>query len=197
MEIQPQICQNMTTLVPTITNTDYFLTLIKTFPEGSEDLILSVITSLMGNKDVSLQVAETTKQSYVDRKLDVRFLIIIIHTLKKDEVIEQLPILIKSLDTKNPVQTELVKNVFLKLVDVTTENDEESCIMTPSELLITIHNFDEGAVPVSKQIEAITVCFRNPLVFKQEVFAVVLQQLIDQVRLPVLILRTMIQSVTS
>lgn len=195
--IQLQICENISRKLPEMNTTlEYCLKLIKSFPENSEELILSVIRSLMENKDIAAKIAGATKASYLERNLDVRFLVIIIHTFSKEEVIQQLPVLIKALDHKNePSRTELVRDVFLKLVDVTLESDEEAGILTPSELLIIIHNFDETVVPVKKQIEAIEICFQNPAVFKQEVFAAVLQQLIDQARLPVLLLLSMIKTV--
>jgi symplekin len=193
--VKPHICTHIKHWLPAISASPAALIdLIRTFPDGSEDLILSVIHSLLENGELSETVMEATKESYMARQLDVRFLMLIIQTLEKTQILQQLPTLVKSLDGSD-IQRDLVRDVFLKLVDINRGDEDDESVITPSEVLITIHNFDENVVPLGKSIQAIAVCFGVPSVFKQEVFAVVLQQLVDQPRLPVLLLRTMIQSV--
>lgn len=127
----------------------------------------------------------------MERQLDVRFLVLIIQTLEKNDIMMQLPTLIRSLDGSDS-QSKLVKTVFLKLVEARDEG--EGALIAPSELIIRIHNL-EDQIGLQNVMLATNICFEAPEVFKQEVFAVVLQQLLDQVKLPTLLMRTMIQSV--
>ncbi|KAJ3156680.1 hypothetical protein HDU86_003904 [Geranomyces michiganensis] len=114
------------------------------------------------------------------------------------------------------VQRKLVRDAFARLVDspsaknaaaasgAVTSSVPTSAVkrtqggagspLAPSELLVTLHHMEE-VVGLKRAVEAINVCFSMQEVFKQEVLAVVLQQLVDQPKLPTLFMRTVIQSV--
>lgn len=57
--------------------------LVSTFPAGSEDLALVLISVLLTKEEISAEVIEKTRISIVDRDLDVRFLNLIITSLDK------------------------------------------------------------------------------------------------------------------
>ncbi|KAF9571652.1 hypothetical protein EC968_000320 [Mortierella alpina] len=68
-------------------------------------------------------------------------------------------------------------------------------ILSPSELLIELHAM-EDAVGWKSACEAMDICFNHPEIYKSEIIAVVLQQLLDQTTLPSLFMRTVIQAIT-
>ncbi|KAF9352007.1 hypothetical protein BGX26_010092 [Mortierella sp. AD094] len=68
-------------------------------------------------------------------------------------------------------------------------------IMSPSELLIELHAL-EDTVGWKAACEAMDICFNHPEIYKSEIIAVVLQQLLDQPAIPSLFMRTVIQAIT-
>ncbi|KAF9289988.1 hypothetical protein BGZ68_008189 [Mortierella alpina] len=68
-------------------------------------------------------------------------------------------------------------------------------ILSPSELLIELHTM-EDTVGWKSACEAMDICFNHPEIYKSEIIAVVLQQLLDQTTLPSLFMRTVIQAIT-
>ncbi|KAF9942183.1 hypothetical protein BGZ67_002820 [Mortierella alpina] len=68
-------------------------------------------------------------------------------------------------------------------------------ILSPSELLIELHTM-EDTVGWKSACEAMDICFNHPEIYKSEIVAVVLQQLLDQATLPSLFMRTVIQAIT-
>ncbi|CAO3566876.1 unnamed protein product [Mortierella alpina] len=68
-------------------------------------------------------------------------------------------------------------------------------ILSPSELLIELHSM-EDTVGWKSACEAMDICFHHPEIYKSEIIAVVLQQLLDQATLPSLFMRTVIQAIT-
>ncbi|KAF9114409.1 hypothetical protein BGX27_010880 [Mortierella sp. AM989] len=68
-------------------------------------------------------------------------------------------------------------------------------IMSPSELLIELHAL-EDTVGWKAACEAMDICFNHPEIYKSEIIAVVLQQLLDQPTIPSLFMRTVIQAIT-
>ncbi|KAJ7996698.1 hypothetical protein DPEC_G00239720 [Dallia pectoralis] len=106
------------------------------------------------------------------------------------EVIQALPKLIKL----NPV---VVKEVFNRLLG--TQHSEGSSSMsplTPGELLVALHNVDSTKCDMKSIIKATNLCFGERNVFTSEVLAVVMQQLMEHSPLPILLMRTVIQSLT-
>ncbi|KAF9426076.1 hypothetical protein BGZ94_006967 [Podila epigama] len=68
-------------------------------------------------------------------------------------------------------------------------------ILSPSELLIELHLM-EDTVGWKAACEAMDICFNHPEIYKSEIIAVVLQQLLDQPTIPSLFMRTVIQAIT-
>ncbi|KAG0203738.1 hypothetical protein BGX28_004086 [Mortierella sp. GBA30] len=68
-------------------------------------------------------------------------------------------------------------------------------MLSPSELLIELHAM-EDAVGWKSACEAMDICFNHPEIYKSEIIAVVLQQLLDQANVPSLFMRTVIQAIT-
>lgn len=145
---------------------------------------------LTENAPPSPELVRRVRELYMRNSSDVRFLIPVLHGLHKQEVIAALPKFIRLSPT-------LVKSVFDRLL-VSYKGDQGHSIspVTPSELLIALHNIDckndEGLMKAV--IKATNLCFQEKAVYTQEVLAVVLQQLLEQTPIPMLFMRTVLQS---
>lgn len=89
----------------------------------------------------------------------------------------------------NPV---VVKEVFNRLLGLHGES-----AITPTELLVSLHLIDPAKVDIKTQMKATSMCLQEKQAFTQEVLAVVLQQLMDHTPLPTLLMRTVIQTLSS
>jgi len=126
----------------------------------------------------------TTVRNLYKRIPDARVLVPILTGLDKEEIISYLPKLVV-------LPPRLVQTFILRLI-----KDAPNPI-TPEQLLIALHQLDttkDNHVPLKKAIDAIQICLEKREVYKQEVLAVVLQQLSDITPIPSLFVRTVIQA---
>ncbi|XP_051538345.1 symplekin-like isoform X1 [Myxocyprinus asiaticus] len=171
-------------------NSPDLLLLVENCPKGAETLVTRCLHILTDKVPPSPELVERVRDLYHKRVPDVRFLIPVINGLEKTEVIQALPKLIKL----NPI---VVKEVFNRLLG--TQHSEGSSSMsplTPGELLIALHNIDSSKCDMKSIIKATNLCFGEKNVYTSEVLAVVMQQLMEQTPLPILLMRTVIQSLT-
>ncbi|KAJ3304803.1 hypothetical protein HDV03_002345 [Kappamyces sp. JEL0829] len=175
--------------------TDSIIELVASFPAGSEDLALVLIKTLLKKEDVMQDVIEKTRVTFIDRNLDVRFLLLIITYLDKDNVLKHLGKIVSSLEDGNETQQAIVKKLFVDLTEVKQGINDEApkSVVTPAELLIALHTL-EDSIGLKKALAATNICFSMPEIFKQEVLAIVLSQLSERARLPTLFMRSVIQS---
>ncbi|KAK7938807.1 hypothetical protein WMY93_002133 [Mugilogobius chulae] len=139
----------------------------------------------------SLELVERVRDLYHKRVPDVRFLIPVINGLEKSEVIQALPKLIKL----NPI---VVKEVFNRLLG-TQHNEGTPSLspLSPGDLLIALHNIDSTKCDMKSIIKGHhQPVFGEKNVYTSEVLAVVMQQLMEHDPLPMLLMRTVIQSLT-
>jgi symplekin len=123
------------------------------------------------------------KGIYMNRSNDARFLVPILSGLEKQDILNYLPRLIQ-------LQSKMVKTVMEKLLNFKSS-------ISPSELMVGLHLIDTKVVPMKKVMEAIQFCFDMKTVFKQEVLAIVLQQLVAHTPVPPLFMRTVITTFSS
>ncbi|KAG5844530.1 hypothetical protein ANANG_G00163470 [Anguilla anguilla] len=171
-------------------NSPDLLLLVENCPKGAETLVTRCLHILTDKVPPSPELVERVRDLYHKRVPDVRFLIPVINGLEKKEVIQALPKLIKL----NPI---VVKEVFNRLLG--TQHSEGSSSMsplTPGELLVALHNIDSTKCDMKSIIKATNLCFGEKNVYTSEVLAVVMQQLMEQSPLPMLLMRTVIQSLT-
>ncbi|KAB0797876.1 hypothetical protein PPYR_08869 [Photinus pyralis] len=161
------------------------LKLVEECPKGSETLVTRVIHILTDKGHPSTQLVQRVRELYQTRVSDVRFLIPVLNGLTKQEIISALPKLIKL----NPV---VVREVFNRLLGLHGESP-----ITPTELLVALHLIDPSKADLKTTMKATSMCLNEKQVFTQEVLAVVLQQLMDQTPLPTLLMRTVIQALSS
>ncbi|XP_051520086.1 symplekin isoform X2 [Myxocyprinus asiaticus] len=165
------------------------LLLVENCPKGAETLVTRCLHILTDKVPPSPELVERVRDLYHKRVPDVRFLIPVINGLEKTEVIQALPKLIKL----NPI---VVKEVFNRLLGTQHSEGSSSMSLTPGELLIALHNIDSSKCDMKSIIKATNLCFGEKNVYTSEVLAVVMQQLMEQTPLPILLMRTVIQSLT-
>ncbi|MGH0141877.1 UNVERIFIED_CONTAM: hypothetical protein FKN15_004050 [Acipenser sinensis] len=166
------------------------LLLVENCPKGAETLVTRCLHILTDKVPPSQELVRRVRDLYHKRVPDVRFLIPVLNGLEKKEVIQALPKLIKL----NPI---VVKEVFNRLLG--TQHSEGSSTvspLTPGELLISLHNIDSTRCDMKSIIKATNLCFAEKNVYTSEVLAVVMQHLMEQSPLPMLLMRTVIQSLT-
>ncbi|XP_074872725.1 symplekin [Carettochelys insculpta] len=171
-------------------NSPELLLLVENCPKGAETLVTRCLHSLTDKVPPSPELVKRVRDLYHKRLPDVRFLIPVLNGLEKKEVIQALPKLIKL----NPI---VVKEVFNRLLG-TQHGEGNSAVspLNPGELLIALHNIDSTKCDMKSIIKATNLCFGERNVYTSEVLAVVMQQLMEQSPLPMLLMRTVIQSLT-
>uniref|UniRef100_A0A3P9IYH5 Symplekin n=1 Tax=Oryzias latipes TaxID=8090 RepID=A0A3P9IYH5_ORYLA len=171
-------------------NSPELLLLVENCPKGAETLVTRCLHILTDKVPPSPELVERVRDLYHKRVPDVRFLIPVINGLEKNEVIQALPKLIKL----NPI---VVKEVFNRLLGTQhSEGSSSVSPLTPGDLLIALHNIDSVKCDMKSIIKATNLCFAERNVYTSEVLAVVMQQLMEQNPLPMLLMRTVIQSLT-
>uniref|UniRef100_A0A7N6FD30 Symplekin n=1 Tax=Anabas testudineus TaxID=64144 RepID=A0A7N6FD30_ANATE len=171
-------------------NSPELLLLVENCPKGAETLVTRCLHILTDKVPPSPELVERVRDLYHKRVPDVRFLIPVINGLEKHEVIQALPKLIKL----NPI---VVKEVFNRLLGTQhSEGSSSVSPLTPGDLLIALHNIDSTKCDMKSIIKATNLCFGEKNVYTSEVLAVVMQQLMEQNPLPMLLMRTVIQSLT-
>merc|ERR1719315_928586 len=162
------------------------LSLVENCPKGSETLVTRIIHILTERTAPSPDLVNKVRDLYAKRVADVRFLIPVLNGLTRQEINAALPKLIKL----NPV---VVKEVFNRLLG--TSSSQHSGAMTPADLMIALHNIDPVKCDIQTVIKATGLCFQEKTVYTMEVLTIVLQQLMEQKEIPLLLMRTVIQSV--
>lgn len=181
------------------------LTLMRTCPPGAESLALRVLTIFTEHGRASAQLVALVKALINERDLDARFLIPIIAEMDKVDIMRHLPRIVSILNGQQEPKN-LVRSVFGSIVTTPPQTFgsvtsnlprvRQSELLTPAELMVLLHH-SEKEIGLKSAIEAIGICFSMTDVFRSEILAVVMQQIMDEPVLPVLFLRTVIQAVTT
>jgi len=149
--------------------------------KGSETLIMKIVNILTDKATPSPELVEKVKILYEEKVEDVRFLIPVLTGLSKREIIQTLPKLIQ-------LSAPVVKTSFNRLLNTTYQK-------TPDELLIALHNLADPEL-VRSVVQATNLCFKEKSVYTQEVLITVLFKLLDQTNIPILFMRTVLQSLS-
>ncbi|KAL2622737.1 hypothetical protein R1flu_002942 [Riccia fluitans] len=163
------------------------LEIISDPPAGSEHLLLQVLHSLTEGGTPSPELISTVKKLYETKLQDAVFLIPVLSSLTKDEVLPIFPRLVDLPPEK--FQTALAR--------ILQGSAHTGPALTPTEVLIALHGIDPSrdSVPLKKVMDACSACLQQRTVFTQQVLAKVLNQLVEQTPLPLLFMRTVIQAV--
>ncbi|CAK9236326.1 unnamed protein product [Sphagnum troendelagicum] len=163
------------------------LQLIADPPVGSENLLLLVLHSLTEGTEPSAELITTVKKLYETKLQDAGFLIPVLSSLSKDEVLPVFPRLV-----------DLPPDKFqAALARILQGSAHTGPALTPAEVLIALHGIDphRDSVSLKKVMDACSACLQQRTVFTQQVLAKVLNQLVEQTPLPLLFMRTVIQAV--
>ncbi|KAL0576456.1 hypothetical protein V5O48_005531 [Marasmius crinis-equi] len=204
--VQEAIQELITALVRSLGSShSKLLTLMRTCPRGAESLALRVLTIFTENGRPSPQLVALVKALINERDLDARFLIPVIAEMDKPDIIRHLPRIVSILNGQ-PEPKNLVRSVFSSIVTTPPQTFgsvtsnlprvRQSELLTPAELMVLLHD-SEKEIGRKSAMEAISICFSMTDIFRSEVLAVVMQQIVDEPTLPVLFLRTVIQAVTT
>ncbi|RDD44839.1 Symplekin [Trichoplax sp. H2] len=161
-------------------------------PSGTETLLTRILYIFTDKSMPSQELIRKVREAYYGKKLDVRALIPIINGLEKSEVIGALPKLMKQ-------SAKVVKEVITRLINPFSDVEEsvgprQTSPLTPSELLLALHQIEDD---VKSAIKAIGFCLSEKSTFTQEVLAGVLQQMLERTTIPILFMRTVIQTLQS
>ncbi|XP_031475162.1 uncharacterized protein LOC116247253 isoform X1 [Nymphaea colorata] len=171
-------------LVRTIGSSAELLSVISDLPAGSENLLMLVLHTLTDGAIPSPDLICAVKRLYESKLKDVAILIPILSSMPKDEILPIFPKLVGlPLD-----KFRAVLNCILK---------GPSPVLSPAEVLIAIHGIDpdKDGIALKKVTDACSACFERQADFTQQVLAKVLNQLVEQIPLPLLFMRTVIQSI--
>ncbi|KAI0292278.1 Symplekin tight junction protein C terminal-domain-containing protein [Russula brevipes] len=179
------------------------LTLMRTFPPGAETLALRILNIFTDQGRPNAQLVALVRGLIAERDLDARFLIPIIAEMDKPDIMKHLPRIVSILNGTQEMK-ELVRSVFGAVVTTPPQTFgsvtsnlprvRQSELLTPAELMVLLHD-TEKEIGIKAAIEAIGICFSMTDVFRSEILAVVMQQILDEPVLPTLFMRTVIQAV--
>ncbi|XP_026414316.1 uncharacterized protein LOC113309995 [Papaver somniferum] len=174
-------------LVRTIGSSPEILAIISDPPSGSESLLLQVLHILTDGTVPSPDLVYTVKKLYDSKLKDVGILIPVLSYLPKEEVLPIFPKLVNLPADK--FQTALARML--------QGSSHSSPILSPAEVLIAIHGIDpeKDGIALKKVMDACNACFEQRQVFTQQVLAKVLNQLVEQIPLPLLFMRTVLQAI--
>ncbi|KAI7872696.1 Symplekin tight junction protein C terminal-domain-containing protein [Spinellus fusiger] len=164
---------------------------IRHFPPGGETLVIRILVVLCDTVRPTSELVNAVMDIYHERQLDAKFLIPIISGLRKEDIRQNLPKLVELLNNTE-AQRKVVKKVFSRIVSNTGAVNSP---MAPTELLMALHKMEEN-VPLPKAVEAINICFTMPDTFEAKHVANALQHLVEQPKIPLLLMVTMIRTVT-
>ncbi|GMI64901.1 hypothetical protein like AT1G27595 [Hibiscus trionum] len=163
------------------------LRIISDPPQGSENLLTLVLQILTQETTPPPDLVATVKHLYETKLMDATILIPMLSSLPKNEVLPIFPRLV-----------ELPLEKFqLALAHILQGSAHTGPALTPAEVLVAIHDIvpEKGGPPLKKITDACSACFEQRTVFTHQVLAKALNQLVDQVPLPLLFMRTVIQAI--
>ncbi|KAI3934754.1 hypothetical protein MKW92_015340, partial [Papaver armeniacum] len=111
---------------------------------------------------------------------DVGILILVLSSLSKEEVLPIFPKLVN-------LSADKFQNALARMLQGSSHS---SPVLSPAEVLIAIHG-----IALKKVMDACNACFEQRQVFTQQVLSKVLNQLVEQIPLPLLFMRTVLQAI--
>lgn len=164
------------------------LELVSAPPEGSEPLVMQVLHTLTDSGTVAPDLLAAGRKLYATHDEDVRFMLPLIPGLSRDELRPLLPKLVN-----------LTAAQFKAALQRAVGGKEPP--MSPTEMLVALHTLEtsskEDGLPLKKVMEACNTCFQARTLFTPEVLASALQQIVELTPLPLIFMRTVIQTGTA
>ncbi|KAG8504240.1 hypothetical protein CXB51_002593 [Gossypium anomalum] len=186
-EVKQAIHRHIPILVRTMGLSSDLLEIISDPPSGSENLLMQVLQTLTEGTVPSAELIFTIKKLFDSKLKDVEILVPVLPFLQGDEVLLLFPHLVNlPLDKFQAALTRLLQG-----------SAHSGPVLTPAEVLIAIHGIDpeRDGIPLKKVTDACNACFEQRHIFTQQVLAKVLNQLVQQIPLPLLFMRTVLQAI--
>uniref|UniRef100_A0A1J3J2M7 Symplekin n=1 Tax=Noccaea caerulescens TaxID=107243 RepID=A0A1J3J2M7_NOCCA len=174
-------------LVRTIGSSSELLKIIADPPSGSENLIIKVLQTLTEGAKPSSELIHTIRKLFDTRIKDVEIIFPILPFLPRDDVVRIFPRMVN-------LPTEEFQGALSRVLQGSSQSGP---VLSPSEVLIAIHSIDPArdGIPIKQVTEACNTCFARRETFTQQVLAGVLNQLVQQIPLPMLFMRTVLQAI--
>ncbi|XAR50836.1 hypothetical protein NMG60_11005285 [Bertholletia excelsa] len=174
-------------LVRTIGSSSELLEIISDPPIGSENLLMQVLHTLTDGTIPSPELISTLRRLYESKLKDVEILMPILSYLPKEELLMIFPRLVN-------LPLDKFQAALGRLLQGSSHSGQ---VLVPTEILIAIHGIDpdRDGIPLKKVTDACNVCFEQRQIFTQQVLAKVLNQLVEQIPLPLLFMRTVLQAI--
>jgi symplekin len=173
-------------LIRTIGSSPDLLGIISDPPGDSRDLLMQVLQTLTGAAVPSKELTSSIKNLHSKTK-DVEFLFAILSHLPKDEILPVFPSIVN-------LSMDKFQAALSRILQGSSRNGPS---LDPSEILIAIHVIDpdKEGIPLKKVMDACSACFEQRTIFTQQVLAKALNQLVEQIPLPLLFMRTVMQAI--
>lgn len=185
--VKQAVHSQMPILIRTMGASPPLLEIISDPPDGSEDLLMQVLHTLTDGRVPSAELIFTIKTLYETKMKDIEILFPILSFLPKEEVLRIFPHAVN-------LSQDKFQAALARLLQGSTPS---SPVLTPPEVLIAIHSIDpdKHGIPLKKVTDACNACFEQRQLFTQQVIAKVLNQLVEQIPLPLLFMRTVLQAI--
>ncbi|KAJ4911512.1 HEAT repeat-containing protein [Raphanus sativus] len=185
--VKQAIHRQIPILVRTMGSSSELLKIIADPPSGSENLLMQVLQTLTEGAKPSSELIHTIRKLFDTRIKDVEIIFPILPFLPRDDVLRVFPHMVNL-----PMEKFQVA-----LSRVLQGSSQSGPVLTPSEVLIAIHSIDPArdGIPLKQVTDACNTCFAQRQTFTQQVLAGVLNQLVQQIPLPMLFMRTVLQAI--
>ncbi|XP_024011514.1 uncharacterized protein LOC18017266 isoform X2 [Eutrema salsugineum] len=185
--VKQAIHRQIPILVRTMGSSSELLKIIADPPSGSENLLLQVLQTLTEGPMPSSELIHTIRKLFDTRIKDVEIIFPILPFLPRDDVLRIFPHLVN-------LPTEKFQVALSRVLQGSSQSGP---VLSPSEVLIAIHSIDPArdGIPLKQVTDACNTCFAQRQIFTQQVLAGVLNQLVQQIPLPMLFMRTVLQAI--
>uniref|UniRef100_A0A9I9E091 Symplekin n=1 Tax=Cucumis melo TaxID=3656 RepID=A0A9I9E091_CUCME len=174
-------------LVRTMGSSSDLLEILTDPPSGSENLVMQVLHILTDGIIPSSELVFTISKLYNSKLKDVEIMIPVLPYLPKDEVMMIFPRIVN-------LPGDKFQAALLRILQGSSQSGP---VLNPAEVLIAIHGIDpdRDGIPLKKVTDACNACFEHRQTFTQQIIAKVLNQLVEQIPLPLLFMRTVLQAI--
>lgn len=185
--VKQAVQRHIPILVRTIGSSSELLEIISDPPSGSESLLTQVLHTLTDGTIPSQELIFTIRKLYDSKLKDVEILIPILPFLPGDEILVIFPHLVG-------LPQDKFQAALARMLQGSSNSGQ---VLSPAEVLIAIHGIDpdKDGIPLKKVTDACNACFEQRQIFTQQVLAKVLNQLVEQIPLPLLFMRTVLQAI--
>ncbi|KAF3326645.1 Symplekin [Carex littledalei] len=185
--VKQAIHRHIPVLLRNLGSCSELLDIIYNLPEGSENLVTLVLQVLTDESTPPADLIGAVKHLYYTKLKDPVILIPMLSSLSKEEVLPIFPRLLE-------LPLEKFQAALARILQGSAHTGPA---LTPAEVLVAIHdiNPEKDRVALKKVTDACTACFEQRTVFTQQVLAKALNQMVEKAPLPLLFMRTVIQTI--